>query len=345
MRESPGKILAWTNERRIVIKCSQRAAEDSLPQFDVSIAGELNLDLILYGLPETLPPEQELLAHDMMLTLGSSSAIVAHNLSALGSRVAFVSYIGGDAHGNIALERLSAGGVDVQQVVRNPQARTGLSVILQYQNSRSILTYPGTIFDLKPEHLDMDYVSDSRHFHLSSYYLQRGLRPHMAELCRQLKQRGLTISLDPNDDPEDQWNSDIEEVLRYVDIFLPNAREAKKIAGTESVEDALSKLASMVPTVVVKLGVEGATALQGGKRFARPALKGDAVDAVGAGDSFDAGFLHQFLNGGDVPSCLAAGNIAGALSITRAGGTEAFRDVEYRNSFLQRHLEQIAQPG
>lgn len=311
-----------------------------LARFDVTIAGELNLDLILYGLPETLPPEQEVLANNMMLTLGSSSAIVAHNLAALGSRVGFVSYIGGDAHGNIALERLAAGGVDVQQVIRNPKARTGLSVILQYPSSRTILTFPGTIFELTPEHLDMNYVGNSRHFHLSSFYLQRGLRPHVVKLCRQLKQQGLTISLDPNDDPEDQWRSDIKDVLPYVDIFLPNAREAKKITGTESIECALSQLASMVPTVVVKLAAEGAVARRGSERFASPALQAGIVDAVGAGDSFDAGFLHQFLNGGDLQSCLSAGNIAGALSTTRAGGTEAFRDEEYRNEFLRNHRNQ-----
>ncbi len=56
-----------------------------MPRFDVTIAGELNLDLILYGLPDELPPERELLADRMMLTLGGSSSIVAHNLAALGS--------------------------------------------------------------------------------------------------------------------------------------------------------------------------------------------------------------------------------------------------------------------
>jgi sugar/nucleoside kinase (ribokinase family) len=308
-----------------------------LPQFDVTIAGELNLDLILYGLPEALSPERELLAENMRLTLGSSSAIVAHNLAALGSRVGFVSCIGDDPFGDIALERLSAGGVHVEQVVRSPAAQTGLSVILQHGSWRNILTYPGTIFDLKPEHIDLDYISASRHFHLSSFYLQRGLRPHTASLLRQLKQRGLTISLDPNDDPEDVWKNDIEEALRYVDVLLPNAREAKKIAGTQSIDDAVSKLASMVPVVVVKLGAEGAMAQRGTDRFVSPATMVEIVDPVGAGDSFDAGFLHQFLRGGDLQSCLAAGNVAGALSTTRPGGTEAFRDSEYRDRFLRSH--------
>ena len=239
--------------------------------------------------------------------------------------------------GDIALERLSASGVHVEEVIRHSGSQTGLTVILQHGNWRNILTYPGTIFDLKPEHINFSYISGSRHFHLSSFYLQRGLRPHVADIFRQLKQHGFTISLDPNDDPEDEWKNDIEEVLRYVDIFLPNAREAKKIAGTENIDDAVSKLASMVPMVVVKLGAQGAMAQRGGERFVSPAARVEIVDPVGAGDSFDAGFLHQYLHGGDLQSCLNAGNVTAALSTTRAGGTEAFRDSEYRERFLQSH--------
>jgi sugar/nucleoside kinase (ribokinase family) len=308
-----------------------------LPRFDVTIAGELNLDLILYGLPETLPPERELLADNMMLTLGSSSAIVAHNLAALGSRVGFVSCIGSDPLGNIALERLAAGGVEVEKVVRRAGIQTGLSIILPREKWRTILTYPGTIFDLKLEDIDFEYIASSRHFHLSSFYLQRGLRPHVPELFRQLKERGLTISLDPNDDPDDEWKNDILDALRYVDIFLPNAREAKKIAGTESIDAAIAKLSSMVPLVVVKLGADGARAQRGSELCACSARIVETVDAVGAGDSFDAGFLHNFLRRADLQSCLSAGNVAGALSTTRAGGTEAFRDAQYRDRFLQAH--------
>src|SRR6516225_4988262 len=135
-----------------------------MPRFDITIAGELNLDLILYGLPEQLAPERELLADRMMLTLGSSSAIVAHNLSALGSRVGFQSRIGDDPLGRIALERLSESGVDVSKVrVVRGQTSTGLTVILHHEQWRNILTYMGTIAELSWEDLDLDYLADSRH--------------------------------------------------------------------------------------------------------------------------------------------------------------------------------------
>jgi sugar/nucleoside kinase (ribokinase family) len=309
-----------------------------MPCFDVTIAGELNLDLILYGLPEELPPERELLADRMLLTLGSSSAIVAHNMAALGSRVGFQSLIGEDPLGKIALDRLAEGGVDISRVrrVQGPTT-TGLTVVLQRSGWRNMLTYSGTIAELSLQDLDFDYLADSRHFHLSSLYLQQGLRPDVGELFHRLKAAGLTISLDTNDDPQDLWREGLKDILKYVDVLLPNAREATRITGTDDPEIAIQQLAGMVPLVVVKLGHEGALAQRGKERFTSPSLQVTAVDAVGAGDSFDAGFLHEYLRGSDLPTCLASGNRAGALSVTRPGGTEAFRDKDYRERFLREH--------
>ena len=307
-----------------------------MPRFDVTIAGELNLDLILYGLPEQLPPERELLADRMMLTLGSSSAIVAHNLAALGSRVGFQSRIGDDPLGQIALDRLQEGGVDVSLVRRVPgSTTTGLTVILHHAAWRNILTYPGTIAETSWEDLDLDYLADSRHFHFSSYYLQRGLRPRVGELFQYLKSKGLTISLDTNDDPDDRWEGGLTEVLRHVDVFLPNEREACKAAGTDDLEIAARKLSDLVPLVVVKLGPKGSMAQRGSERVVSPSQEVAAVDTVGAGDSFDAGFLHEYVRGSTLPKCLASGNRAGALSTTRPGGTEAFRDVRHREEFFR----------
>jgi sugar/nucleoside kinase (ribokinase family) len=307
-----------------------------MPRFDVTIAGELNLDLILYGLPEQLAPEREFLADRMMLTLGSSSAIVAHNLATLGSRVGFQSRIGDDSLGQIALERLRQGGVDVSQVRIAPGAiTTGLTVILHHEAWRNILTYSGTIAETSWQDLDLDYLADSRHFHFSSYYLQRALRPRVGELFQRLKANGLTISLDTNDDPDDRWDGDLKDVLRHVDVFLPNEREACKAAGTDNMEAAIRKLSEWVPLVVVKLGRKGAMAQRGGERFVSPSREVATVDTVGAGDSFDAGFLHQFVRGVDLQTGLASGNLAGALSTTRPGGTEAFREVAHRDKFFK----------
>lgn len=308
-----------------------------MPQFDVTIAGELNLDILLYGLPAELPPERELVANEMMITLGGSSSIVAHNLAALGSRVGFISLIGKDAMGDAALERLSSAGVDVSRVRRSEKGTaSGLSVILHHGSWRNILTYLGTMSQLTFEHEDFEFLCSTRHYHLSSYYLQTALQPQFPELLKKLKAAGATISMDTNDDPHDRWQ-DLDVLLPYVDVLLPNEREALKISGEGDLERAIARLADIVPLVVVKLGPQGAIAQRGKKRFTSPPARVDAIDAVGAGDSFDAGFISQYIRGVDIETCLAWGNIAGALSTTRPGGTEAFRDRAYREQFFREH--------
>ena len=308
-----------------------------MPQFDVTVAGELNLDLILYGLPVELEPERELLATDLKLTLGASSAIVAHNLAALGCRVGFVSRIGDDAMGRTALERLTDAGVDVSQVHRSPNDSTGLTVILHHGSWRNILTYLGTISQLAPEDIDFQNLSSARHFHLSSFYLQTTLQPYVPELFKKLKAAGLTISFDTNDDPNDLWQGGLWEVLQHVDVLLPNEREAMKITGEPDLERAMARLAEVVPLVVVKLGSSGAMAQRGNQCIRSRAVKVNTVDTVGAGDSFDSGFIAHYIRGADIETCLAYGNLAGALSTTRPGGTEAFRDRKHLEQFFRDH--------
>lgn len=308
-----------------------------MPRFDVTVVGELNLDLILYGLPPELEPERELLADRLVLTLGSSSAIFAHNLSVLGSRVGFISRTADDSLGAIALERLAQSGVDVSHVWKASGATgTGLTVILPHGGFRNILTYPGTMFEMCFEDIDLDYLAQAKHFHLSSFFLHRALRPRISELFQRMKEAGLTTSLDTNDDPEDRWDGMLHDTLQYVDVFLPNEREAKKTAGTDDLQEAIEKLSETVPLVVVKRGSEGALARRGQEEIKLSPIRVESVDPVGAGDSFDAGFLHQFVRGADLRSCLRYGNLAGALSTTRPGGTEAFRDRRHFQDFFQR---------
>jgi sugar/nucleoside kinase (ribokinase family) len=299
-----------------------------VPRPDVCVIGEINPDLILYGLPKELEPEREFLIDGFSLTLGSSSAIFAHNLAALGTSVGMISKIGSDPLGKIALDRLAAGGVDITQVRTSRDTPTGLSVILTRGGQRVILTYPGTMFELRYEDLDFDSIYSARHLHISSYFLHRGLRPRIAEIFRDAKAKGLTTSLDTNDDPEDKWD-DRDELIRvfsFVDTLFVNEREAKKLTRTDDASKALAKLAQAVKRVVVKLGAKGASVRQGSAEWRSPALAVQVVDAVGAGDSFDAGYIHCLLRGNDEEKCLEYANAAGALSTTKAGGTEAFRD-------------------
>lgn len=304
-------------------------------RFDVTIAGEINLDLILYGLPEVMPLERELLAKDFRLTLGSSSAIVAHNLAALGISVGFITRLGDDPLGSIALERLAEKGVDVSHVKRvSGGTSTGVTILLTHEGKRHILTYPGTMFEMAASDLDMDYLASARHFHLSSLFLHKALQADLPRILKQLKSAGLTLSLDTNDDPDDRWGDPLDELLGMVDIFLPNDDEACRISEKKDPDSAIEVLAKRVPLVAVKCGKRGALVQKGSQRWEVPANPVTPVDTIGAGDSFDAGFLAAYLRGESPKDCAAFGNRTAALSTLRPGGTESFRDAALVKEYL-----------
>ena len=305
---------------------------------DFAVVGELNPDLIVYGLPRELPEEHEILATDFTLALGSSSAIFAHNLALLGNHVTFTSRIGPDVLGEMCRQKMQEAGVDTSHVRRmDSGSNTGITLILPLTTTRRILTYPGTMFEMGIEDIDLDFLAAAKHFHLSSLFLHRKLSPDIPGLFKEMKRRGLTTSLDTNDDPENKWGGVLEEVLSLVDVLLCTEEELVKIAKAEN---AVERVSSMVPLLVVKRGSRGASVYQGGKQIDVPSLHVDVKDSVGAGDTFDAGFLHQWVRKAPLETCVAYGNLAGALSVTRPGGTEAFVDSAYRQSFFAKHWQQ-----
>jgi sugar/nucleoside kinase (ribokinase family) len=317
------------------------AAVHSKPE--VVIAGEANIDVLLYGLPETLPLERELLATQMNLSLGGSSAITAHNLAVLGTRVSLLSVAADDVFAQLCLADLKAVGVDLSQVRRaQAGAATGVSVLLQHERARRTLTHRGTTALLRMEDLDLEYIAAARHLHLASYFLQTGLRKDVPALLEFCKQAELTVSLDPNDDPTGEWPGELLDLLQYVDILMPNERELCRLAHEDDSERAISKLRELVPTLIVKQGRRGAVACQAGQRLMSPEVDAHFVDAVGAGDSFNAGFLHGYLQGWELERCLQLGNITGAFSTTAVGGTLAFRDQGALARIMARHGEPVA---
>lgn len=301
-------------------------------ELDIVIAGEINLDFILSGLPAEMPLERELLASGFAMTLGSSSAILAHNLALLDVRVGFVSMVGQDPLGAIALEYLRQAGVDLSKTLHSSTGTsTGITVLLTHNPDRHILTYPGTMTEMRVADLDLDYLKSARHFHLSSLFLQKGMQRDLPDLFRQLKEAGLTLSLDTNDDPEDKWQSGLQELLGLVDIVMPNEAEACRMTQTNDVEDAAEELAKQVPLVAIKRGSRGALVRFQGKRWLVPAESVVPVDTIGAGDSFNAGFLKAFLQDCLPAECAAQGNRVAAISTRRAGGIAALHDPSLRS--------------
>jgi sugar/nucleoside kinase (ribokinase family) len=221
-------------------------------------------------------------------------------------------------------------------VVVDPDIPTGLSVILSKGADRAILTFPGTISALRYSEINLSVVRAARHLHLASFFLLEALRPEIPRLFREARKSGVTVSMDTNFDPAETWDGGVHEALRHVDVFLPNAAEAKGIAGKGSTEEAISRLAENIPLVAVKLGEQGAMAKHG----SAPAISLAAhtvkvVDTVGAGDCFNAGFLFGFLSGWDPRRSLQLGIACGCLSTRKAGGVDAQPDLEEATWFIE----------
>jgi sugar/nucleoside kinase (ribokinase family) len=306
----------------------------STRQFDIAVVGELNPDLILSG---NITPEfgqVEKYIGQATLAIGSSSAIFACAAVRLGLRVAFQGKVGNDLFGEFMLQSLERYRIDINGIIVDKNLPTGISVILSKEQDRAILTYPGTIPRMTVDEIDLDLIRLSRHLHVGSYFLQKALQPGIADLFDKAHQWGLSISLDTNFDPSGKWNSGLEGLLRKVDIFLPNATECRRIAGTTNLEAAQEYLQARARCVVVKLGENGAQVITGSKYLHAEALKVEVCDTVGAGDTFDAGYIYGYLAGWDLAKCLKFANICGGLSTRKAGGTAAQPTFEEASRYL-----------
>jgi sugar/nucleoside kinase (ribokinase family) len=303
----------------------------------VLVVGELNVDLIVSGL-RTLPSlGKEMLASGLHLVMGSSSAICAAGLARLGATVDFLGKVGTDTYGDFVTEQLRLLGVGTDCVIHDGSAQTGVAISLTYPEDRALVTYLGCIPDLQLEDIDTSILRRYSHLHVGSYFLQQGLQPGLAELFGQAGRAGLTVSLDMGFDPYEEWGDDnLMAVLRLVDVFLPNDVEAREIARVDDTEAALWELAEYARLVVVKCGPAGAMALHERRIVHSPAFPVDVVDTTGAGDSFNAGFIHGYVfQGLALDGALRFANACGALSATGFGGTSAQPTLEQVRAFLE----------
>jgi len=303
------------------------------PTVDVLVVGEINPDIVVSD-PDPVPVfgEVERLVGAVRLTVGSSSAIFACGAARLGLRVAFAGVVGDDALGRFMLDELAARGIDTTACSVDPSRPTGATVILSSGTDRAMLTALGTIDALDVDAIPREAVKRAGHVHSGAYFLQGTGRRRLPALFAAARDRGQTTSFDTNWDPSGQWGDDVLELLQVSDVFLPNAAEARRIAGVDDVDAAALALARTGmagrsdggPTVVVKLGADGALAARADGTVLRvPAMPIDPVDTTGAGDSFDAGFLRAWLDGAEIRDCLELGAVCGAMSTRAAGGVDA----------------------
>ena len=298
-------------------------------KFDVLVIGELNVDLILNDIAQHPVVGKEILAQQMNLVLGSSSAIFASNLSALGSKVSFIGKVGRDDFGHFSIECLKQKNVDTSNVYFDEKNGTGITVVMNYENDRAMVTYQGSMKSFSLNDIDLNILSQAKHMHFSSYFLQPGIAKDLAILFRKAKEAGLTVSFDPQWDPDEKWDIDLKKVLPFVDVFLPNNFEFLALTGMNDINTAMLGLKEYAHIIAVKAGTEGSYVYHNNQISHCPAfLNKEVVDAIGAGDSFNAGFIYKFVNGSSIEKCQEYANLMGAVSTTASGGTAAFQNKE-----------------
>ena len=306
-------------------------------QFDVLVAGDLFVDLILGGFTEWPGAGTEVFAKEYRRDVGGGAAITACGLARLGSDASVLSVVGHDT-GNWVTERLAEFGVDTSELRFHDTEPTAFSVGVSTAQDRTFLTYQGAnrrFPEVLAETAKSGGLRRTRHIHL-------GWAPPLetaAGLMAAIRANGCTISLDTG--WHEAWLADEQamERLREVDIFVPNELEALRMTGEQDPERSLRAYETAgARRVVLKLGATGAAMLWDGEIFHAEPCRVTPVDTIGAGDAFDAGFLHYWLRGEAPPTCLQAANICGALSTEAYGGVAGFPDAARVQELLKDSL-------
>jgi sugar/nucleoside kinase (ribokinase family) len=272
--------------------------------------GDMCVDLIVSG--EDVTPrfgQVEKLVDDYTIEMGGSCCLFACQAARLGLRVGILGRVGADDFGRLVLRRLEAFGVDTQHVIVDPTLKTGLGIALcqggARPSDRAILTYLGSLCALGPDDVNDAFLTSARHLHHGSFFLQTGLRPHIAEVFARARALGLSTSLDPNWDPAERWNSTLIDALSQTDVFLPNDQEALHISRRPTLDQAAAWLRGRGPSLVaIKQGAAGASVYHERGKYTQTVSPVSGGDSIGAGDSFDAGFVAGWLRELPLERCL-----------------------------------------
>lgn len=289
----------------------------------ILLVGEINLDIILLRCHSQPSPGREVLVDDVAMTLGSSCAITGAGLVRLGNAAVYFGKAGQDLGGNFCVQRMAALGLDVSRVKLEAGLKTGVTISISSLQDRSLVSFLGATTALTAAEIPDGIFPGFDHLHCSSFFIQRGLHPGFEDVYQRASRGGLTTSLDPACDPAGEWRSDLDRVLRHVDVFLPNEVELEGITGESDPVAGLRALENGRTLSVAKLGSRGAMALHNGTpvQVAAPAV--EAVDVTGAGDCFNAGFLHAWLRRWPLKDALRFATACGSFSIRGLGGAGA----------------------
>lgn len=269
----------------------------------------------------------------MNMTMGGAESNVAIGLARLGHAVRWVGRLGDDEVGEYVLRMLRAESVDTERVTLDTSRRTGLMLVEKRLPDIARVAYyragsAGSALGI-PD-LDGAFDASTRILHVTG--ITPALSPSAAEAAlwavRTAKELGVLVSFDVNYRAA-LWSREaasavLTELARAADIVFASDDELSLVADGETEEHAAQALlAAGVDQVVVKRGADGAIAWHGTQSTSVPARKVAAVDTIGAGDAFTAGYLSALLDGENVAARLDRGAVLGAFAVSAAADWEA----------------------
>ncbi len=289
----------------------------------LAVFGEFYLDLVFYNLPRVPRMGEEVKTASFASFPGGGLATTALVAAGLCTPTKVITRIGRDALASPAWQTLLRSGISIEACEVHPHLPTAMTVCATFDGDRMMITHD--TINLRLERLLVrnsvqKQIRTMQHLHLAC-----GLRPPQAwsPAFRTLRKQGLTISADIGWNPEVLESPRLPSLLRELDFIFPNELEARAMTGEKTVHRALRKLARWVHVPVIKVGEDGSVAMRDGKIIRVKSMRVRTVDATGAGDAFNGGFLHGYLDGWPLEDCLRAGNVCGALATTRPGGSSA----------------------
>lgn len=285
-------------------------------EYDVLVVGRPTWDLVFTGLPNWPVIGQEVYADGLTVSPGGTFNGVAA-LARLSVNVGMVGSVGNDEWSLLGVQSMEAEGVSTEHIAVLDQPMPALSICMTHGGDRGFVSYEPT--DPQLNGRCVAYALKQLQT-VNAKYLQACLNPDLAAYAKAAHKRGMKIIVDCGWDEPWLTSRGIRALMRQADIVFMNTLEALTITGESRIDRAMDKLGDLVSFVVVKRGEQGSSAVVHGKQYSAPGLSVDVVDATGAGDCFNAGFMYGLLHERSVEECLLYGNICGASAVQQPGG-------------------------
>ncbi len=285
-------------------------------RYDVLVVGRPTWDLVFTGIPSWPVIGQEVYANNLTVSPGGTFNGVAA-LSRLGVSVGMIGSVGNDEWSALGMQAMSAEGVSTEHIAVLDQPMPALSICMTYGGDRGFLTYEPSDPALSGQCVAHALAMLKE---LDASYIQCCLNTDLAAYARVAHERGIKTVVDCGWDEPWLTSAEIRTLMPRADIVFMNQLEARTITGESDMGRALTGLGKLAPFVVVKRSEQGSSAVIDGQVYHAPGVDVDVVDATGAGDCFNAGFLYGLLSDRPIEECLLYGNICGAQAVTRAGG-------------------------